>query len=536
MSTTMSTPTANAVHEYFTRSFSDWGIIDFLFECNLQEFSQMIDTYLKSLELIYANDKEKKGERAKQLLDRYRQAIFLASHKGDKPDYYAARNWKSVHKLPTLQFHKPTFASTLIGNVGTESISGDIHFNFPSNATSTSKRSQEEVDNKVPKKVRIDDYFLVHDDTTPSQHKQNQQPDPENQTRTTRETSPPSINSMHSVYVPSPSDSSINEEECIKAGKKTYRLSYFTGPGVLEWHLNEHSIRWIVSDVDISEICLEYRAEVIKKCEPMAVILDASEELHIFVFQEESPCGLCEYFDDELWEDIFNEFQKLYPYVSIPNTIYDLFANIIKITCETQNRGERQAVARSFLKGYEIITEEERIMVEIFKDLKIAIEGANKMSESSAIANRSFDPILLGMKPDFTVKTTNPKQHIELLIGEVKPPNTRDELISEDLVALGKMMKCAIDKSIADGFLGRAYFMDLLYDGIYRMILIGEFELPKSSISWGTVLKCYQIMNTIRVIVNNGATRYQSAIRKNSKQPESDKMKMIKPMFHDPLK
>lgn len=110
-------------------------------------------------------------------------------------------------------------------------------------------------------------------------------------------------------------------------------------------------------------------------------------------------------------------------------------------------------------------------------------------------------------------------------------------------------MKCALDKSIEDGvddvvicglqiigFLGMGYVMDLRYDGIYRMILIGGFELPKSSTSWGTVLKCYQVLNTIRVIVNNGATRYQSAIRKNSKQTESDNMKMVKPMFHCPSK
>lgn len=90
---------------------------------------------------------------------------------------------------------------------------------------------------------------------------------------------------------------------------------------------------------------------------------------HVFVFQKESPCGLCEHFDDELWEDLFVEFQELYPLSSIPDMIYDLFANIIKITCETQNRRERQVVARSYLKTYEATTEEEGVMVEIFQDL-----------------------------------------------------------------------------------------------------------------------------------------------------------------------
>jgi hypothetical protein len=86
------------------------------------------------------------------------------------------------------------------------------------------------------------------------------------------------------------------------------------------------------------------------------------------------------------------------------------------------------------------------------------------------------------------------------------------------------------------GFLGRAYVMDLQFDGIYRLILIGEFELPRGSTSWGTVLQCYQVINTIRMIVDNNATLYQSVIRMNTKQTKSEKIKMTKPMFHAPIK
>ncbi|KAG9298515.1 hypothetical protein G9A89_016512 [Geosiphon pyriformis] len=47
---------------------------------------------------------------------------------------------------------------------------------------------------------------------------------------------------------------------------------------------------------------------------------------------------------------------------------------------------------------------------------------------------------------------------------------------------------------------------------------------------------CYQILNTIKVIVDKGAVHYQSAIRKNVNQTKSEKIKMIKPMFHSPMK
>ncbi|GES85296.1 hypothetical protein GLOIN_2v1739297 [Rhizophagus clarus] len=368
-----------------------------------------------------------------------------------------------------------------------------------------------------------------------------------------------------SLYVPSSPPTPVDEEYMMQ--------------------LVEGSTRWVVNDIDITEICREYRAVMVKKCESMEVTLSATEELilsHVFVFQEQSSHGLCEHFDDELWAELFAEFRGLYPYAPIPDKISNLFLNIVKIPCEEPNQTERQKLARRYLRNFEVITEEEEIIVEMFRELvdneqssfsrnyvaedthairnitpiilkpffrdnkRITFEGANKMSESSAIAKRRFDPERLGTKPDFTVMTTNPQKHVELFVVEIKPNKTNNALVSEDLVSLGKTMKCAIDKSIKDGaddlvicgmqvigYLGRAYVMDLRFEGIYRMILIGEFELPRGSTSWGTALQCYQVLNIIRVIVNNGATSYQTAIRKNKQSKSS---LMIKPMFHSPTK
>ncbi|CAG8690412.1 2893_t:CDS:2, partial [Funneliformis caledonium] len=68
-------------------------------------------------------------------------------------------------------------------------------------------------------------------------------------------------------------------EEYIIVENCSYSIDYLTGPGVSEWHLNENSIRWIVNDIDITEICRKYRAIVIKKCELIEVTLSATEEL-----------------------------------------------------------------------------------------------------------------------------------------------------------------------------------------------------------------------------------------------------------------
>ncbi|CAG8768347.1 6008_t:CDS:2, partial [Rhizophagus irregularis] len=83
----------------------------------------------------------------------------------------------------------------------------------------------------------------------------------------------------------------------------------------------------------------------------------------------QSPLRLCEYFDDELWVELFAEFCELYPYASIPDKISNLFLNIIKILCKELNQTECQKLARCYLRNFEVIIEEEEIIIEMFKEL-----------------------------------------------------------------------------------------------------------------------------------------------------------------------
>lgn len=61
------------MHEYFNRTFSEWNIKDFLDACDLQNFSQKIGIYLKSLEDISDSNKGRRGERAKKLFNIYKE-------------------------------------------------------------------------------------------------------------------------------------------------------------------------------------------------------------------------------------------------------------------------------------------------------------------------------------------------------------------------------------------------------------------------------------------------------------------------------
>ncbi|CAG8711300.1 18245_t:CDS:2 [Racocetra fulgida] len=172
-------------------------------------------------------------------------------------------------------------------------------------------------------------------------------------------------------YIPHSSPPSSSSFEMSNKGKP-YMLNYFTGPGIIEWDLSESSdkasicIPWVLRDVDISSICLNYRKNVIEKCESLT---------------------------------------------------------------EKPNQYERNMAIKKYLNNCENSSEDE-IMIDTIMD------WANKMSTSSAMQKRLFDPVLTGSKPDFTVRTINPNNSIELLIGEVKPPNAKHTFVDEDLGAV----------------------------------------------------------------------------------------------------
>ncbi|CAJ0909891.1 9544_t:CDS:2, partial [Entrophospora sp. SA101] len=109
-----------------------------------------------------------------------------------------------------------------------------------------------------------------------------------------------------------------------------------------------------------------------------------------------------------------------------------------------------------------------------------------------------FDPIFHGTKPDLIIRT-NLNDYIELMFIEIKPPNTKEALINEDLVYLGKTMKSALDKAIEDG--------------LEDIVICGIQEL-----------------------VDKGVKSYQSIVRKVITPTKSLKMQMTKAASLSPIK
>ncbi|CAG8496574.1 2731_t:CDS:10 [Cetraspora pellucida] len=163
------------IHEYFTRAYTEWNIINFLNQCNEEPFRLKVDLYLRSLENIINCEKGKRKEKAQFLLDKYKSSISRATSQrwdtgdqlaclmfqvykpsqrwthrhrqptsladffhcqGTQPDYKLARKWNDERANKQIHFHQPTFTSGGTNNIN---ISG-----ITNGGTFVTKRDHEE--------------------------------------------------------------------------------------------------------------------------------------------------------------------------------------------------------------------------------------------------------------------------------------------------------------------------------------------------------------------------------------------------------
>ncbi|CAH1768014.1 15074_t:CDS:2, partial [Entrophospora sp. SA101] len=175
---------------------------------------------------------------------------------------------------------------------------------------------------------------------------------------------------------------------------------------------------------------------------------------------------------------------------------------------------------------------------------------ANKMSLASA--SRKIDSDGEGHRPDFMLTIDlNGYNKFEILFGLFKSPSKgNSQLVNVDLVDLGVLMKDSLDDIYGKGvelemvvfgihsfgYNIRIYAMDLSYDGVYRMFLLGEFELPRSNLSLCLVeVILYEIVNLKKNLLRGFHPMYPTITNNNEKTP-SKKIMMMRKTLATPQK
>ncbi|CAG8731878.1 861_t:CDS:2, partial [Acaulospora morrowiae] len=150
----------------------------------------------------------------------------------------------------------------------------------------------------------------------------------------------------------------------------------------------------------------------------------------------------------------------------------------------------------------------EPVIRPFIRNINFKCEWSTDVLEASVHRKRKFDPILQGRKADFSVYLPIRGNKFYLLASEIKSADfilsngNKIALEDWDIVKLGNEMKDIIDKCIYDGiksndliicgllvegFQCRLFVMDLKYEAIYRMILLGKFYLPRDSSDFGVL-------------------------------------------------
>ncbi|CAG8659544.1 23937_t:CDS:10 [Cetraspora pellucida] len=153
------------VHKYFSRKSSDWNIIDFLEECDLETYRKKIEEYLLSLETIVKMEKDQSG--VVEISELSIIQVSEPSHKesvgtqGSQPDSKKAKTWERERSRKQVHIHQPTITMDISGNMGNitaGTISGGT-------LVCESKRSHEGDEQTkqalLNKRTKIDDYFPV---------------------------------------------------------------------------------------------------------------------------------------------------------------------------------------------------------------------------------------------------------------------------------------------------------------------------------------------------------------------------------------
>ncbi|CAG8770321.1 4092_t:CDS:2, partial [Rhizophagus irregularis] len=187
------------VHKYFDYKPSEWNIIEFLKECEVEPFDRKIDHYTKDLENIANFETGGRRERAQILLDNYREAsrtvtrhrwlarLSVAQYSDIpsglrwlarlpdvqrliadlmgwlmKGEFYITKAWDSGRPYNQIHCHQPTFMDGgTINAVVNGAITGGTFI-----SESSDKRSQEKEDEqKQTKRVRF------HEEKPPSKKK-----------------------------------------------------------------------------------------------------------------------------------------------------------------------------------------------------------------------------------------------------------------------------------------------------------------------------------------------------------------------------
>nr|CAG8624472.1 6989_t:CDS:2 [Entrophospora candida] len=272
---------SKVIHQYFNRRYSEWDITDFLQECELEDLGDKISVYVKSLKIIADANKGQRGNKAKELLARYREA--------EKSSELVNKFWMVVNeKLINIKIknEENKYDLTLTTNVNKQmgAYVNTITSHLTKRFLDCAKESPSKCVTKNLNSTENDpnNSFIVSEII--------------NEDNLNKLFTTPDGSNSDKSYNPSldgPDDDSFIS---MKNRKINHTYDWFTGLGVMEFSLSEGAKKWVIDTLNVSSLLLEYRDISVQqasenKIEEVAETLSLN---HIFLFEENILTGIPE--------------------------------------------------------------------------------------------------------------------------------------------------------------------------------------------------------------------------------------------------
>ncbi|CAG8649157.1 1746_t:CDS:10 [Gigaspora rosea] len=355
------------------------------------------------------------------------------------------------------------------------------------------------------------------------------------------------------------SEESNDDIELEQKEKIEFQYEWFVGPGIKEFTLNENDNKWTVGTIDVSNLLLEYRNFSVKKASEKK-IENAVEILSlncIFLLDENLSTGIPEMIGPASLKAIFENIRSEYTPYHLSDKDVIRCHEISKIA--NKNFQGCKSLLRKWQK--EVEENDDDLVLEVFESVADAREDsfvhevfAPIISPFFINSNLKCPQMSWIRRPTENVNSTpcfREEKQISLLTLKLKATNTT--------LKIGNEMKDMLDKCIEDGvnnidlticgilvegFQCSVFAMDLKFDAIYRMILLGKFFLPQNIHNLNVLsIAIEELMQTKSIISRSAELCFQSVFQCN-KDPSITstipatpiRNRMARPSFHTPIR
>ncbi|CAG8717801.1 10339_t:CDS:10, partial [Funneliformis mosseae] len=324
---------------------------------------------------------------------------------------------------------------------------------------------------------------------------------------------------------------------------------------VLEWNLYEDLkqivTEWTIDDTSISEAFFRFKSFAESKANRHE--LKFSEHpgeilaLNSILLLEENSVRVQLNISSAIRTKIFEQMRAIYPKYDLPKVVEDICHRCAQVA----RKQTREALEEEIDNAYNDLRTNSSP-----SDKKLLRISQNVWNHIAENWRTSFDSLQ-------TIEDTHGKQVVvlnkisgkfEVVFGLFKSPyKSSSHFANVDLVDLGVFMKDSLDNMYKEkcleldmavfgihafGYNVRIYAMDLSYDAVYRMYLIGEFEMPKSNISLCLVENALHEVENLKNFVEEYIERLPSytTYNENTIKTPTEKMRMTRKTVATPRK